>query len=289
MYAWMVNALNESIIYGLDDNLITIPFAIERIFDTFKLLEIQFSGNCRQKRFSKNIINYLQDKDYDIHEILEGYKDFRELNIISKASIELSNSKINNLKRIVEGQVLPINDRNPDGRNFQYEFVMASYFHLSGFKVILEEPDFSFVFHGRKYPVAVKRLSSKNRIGKNIHKGEHQIENTGGFRGFICLSLDMLFPDVEKIISFDNPDKSIRYARELIEFVVRLHFNSQHFIRRDKVLGIIATLAFPFKLKGKELGYANYHMFFPLGKEGSSEWNEVIAISDFFHYNRKNY
>ncbi|MEK3758459.1 hypothetical protein MKZ07_08445 [Paenibacillus sp. FSL P4-0338] len=217
-------------------------------------------------------------------ELMYGYKDYWELLGITNSRTVL-NCRDKNIRdeihNIFNGGILERGDHSP--WNYQFQYYLSSWFEESGFKVSLEEPDFKFIHKGRSYGVAAKRLNGKGNISDNIRKAEKQIQATSHY-GFIALCLDNLHKLInQNILSFNNPDKSIRDAEDIVNTILRSYLKSSNFTSRtSQILGIIAVVSFPYYLySGKptfELGYTSYLSFLPIQSYDSPEWNEVISI-----------
>ncbi|MGU3470744.1 hypothetical protein ACLBWT_06220 [Paenibacillus sp. D51F] len=246
-----------------------------------------------KNKFNNLYLQSISSQDYSLcksaqEELLFGYKDYWELVRISESNTILSTTdkKVRDeIVNIFSGGILEGKDPKP--WNYQFQYNLSSIFEHSGFQVELTEPDFVFEYRGKKYSVAAKRLISKNGIQVNIEKAERQLKSSDNY-GFIALSLDKFFMDSNEIITVKDADRTIRKANEIIQSILREDFLASYFGRRtNQVLGILACVSFPYFLESDkplfELGYTSYLMFLPIKEPDSSEWNEVIEISEKLH------
>ncbi|OWA33538.1 hypothetical protein B9G55_19440 [Saccharibacillus sp. O16] len=281
--------------YGIDQEVIKVPIMIEKALQQLRSRGYIIHTNCRfeeyKKRTFKDYIIAITSKDYktineNYKNLLQGYKDYWELiTIANSESILLctNNAVRKEIQLIFSGNIIE-SDKNTTPWNYQFQYYLSSMFERSGLEVELEEPDFTFSFKGKKYSVAAKRLNGRGSIERNIRAAESQIKNTDQY-GFIALSLDKIYKDMDTVETFNHADTSVRAATELIRVIIREYLNHRHFNdRSNQVLGIIAHIGFPFLLKSDkplfELGYTAYTMFLPLGEPDSSEWNEVMEINN---------
>lgn len=284
--------------YGIDQEVFEVPIMIEKALNQLRSRGYIIHNNCRfeeyKKRTFKDYIIAITSKDYkaineNYKNLLEGYKDYWELITIANSNSVLSctdNAVRDEIQLMFKGSIIE-NNKNTAPWNYQFQYYLSSIFERSGLEVELEEPDFTFNFKGKKYSVAAKRLNRRGSIESNIKEAEAQIKKTDHY-GFIALSLDKIYKNMNTVETFNHADKSVRAATELIRVIIKEQLNQKYFSdRSSQVLGIIAHIGFPFLLKSDkplfELGYAAYTMFLPMGEPDSSEWNEVIEINNALH------
>lgn len=287
----------ESKIFGIDQDAFSVPHNLNQALNQLRSSNYHIHNNCRFEIYKKYYLNNYVNAIRDIHdnqtilfenEILLGYKDYWELLYLarSKSILNCSDSSIRKeIENIFQGSIIEQSISTP--WDYQFQYLLSSIFERSGINVMLKEPDFQFIYKGKKYSVAAKRLNGKNSVGRNIKEAEKQISKTDNY-GFIALSLDKIYKSHNEIMTFNDPDYSIRIANEMIEQIIRSYIRGSYFAdRSDQILGIIAHIAFPFKYKSRkpiyELGYSAFTMFLPLALPDSAEWNEVIEISERIH------
>lgn len=282
-------------IFGINQSVLNVTHYIDEALWRLRKSNYSISTSCRfemyKKRFLKNYVKSIINQQYDkikndYSEILQGYKDYWELLAIANSSSVLScdDKKIRDeINSIFSGGILE-GEADTKPWNYQFQYYLSSIFERSGFDVILEEPDFLFRHKGKEYAVAAKRLNGRSSIERNIKEAEYQIAKQNNY-GFIALSLDKIYKNMNQVHTFNNPDKSIRLANELIQTIIKDQLKWKYFNERSpQILGIIAHIAFPYLLKSDkplfELGYSAYLMFLPIEPPDSPEWNEVIDIGN---------
>ncbi|OME81221.1 hypothetical protein BK122_17455 [Paenibacillus pabuli] len=281
--------------YGIDQEVRKVPLMIEKALNQLRSHNYSIHSNCRfeeyKKRTFNNYINAIASKNYEMinenyKNVLQGYKDYWELITIANSKNVLSctdKTVRSEIQSIFSGGIIE-NNKDTKPWNYQFQYYLSSIFERSGLQVKLEEPDFTFNFKAKKYAVAAKRLNGRGSIEQNIKEAEAQIKKTNHY-GFIALSLDKIYKNMNTVETFDHADKSVRTANELIQIIIKEQIHWKQFRdRSSQVLGIIAHIGFPFLLKSDkpifELGYTAYTMFLPIREADSSEWNEVIAINN---------
>ncbi|MBD8496902.1 hypothetical protein [Paenibacillus arenosi] len=280
--------------YGKDQSVFDVTLNLNISLNLLRMYGYKIDTQSRfqlfKNKFNSHYISSILNKQYSVkdsikRELLYGYKDYWELLTISQSRniLAATDSGIRNeIKHVFSGSILEGKDSRPWDYQFQYH--LSSLFELSGLKVTLQEPDFSFEYKGRKYTVAAKRLNSKNSIQANIEKAENQIKQFDNY-GFIALSLDKIFKETNPIVRITNPESSLRKAKEIIQNIIREDFLESYFGRRtNQILGIIACISFPYFLESEkplfELGYTSTIMFLPIQPPDTAEWNEVLEIGE---------
>ncbi|NQX62522.1 hypothetical protein [Paenibacillus qinlingensis] len=275
-------------IRGYSEDLRLISYKLKIILDNLSSMGISVGNNSRFHQFSKLLDRYYHSllkgqkfKDEMLIELLDGFKSYMQLSVITGSPIIMNDGK-KDLTKIFGGSNSPLNEgNNHQPRDFQFELYTAAKFHRAGFVIRLEEPDFLFHFKGKIYGVAAKRVTLGG-IEKNLKKADHQIRVTNNY-GFIAISLDRLYEERNRIMEIIDPDYSVRKVNEIIENTIRGTFSNTYFSNRsDQVLGIIASVSIPYILPRMELGYTSYMMFMPIKQDGTAEWNEAISISGMF-------
>jgi hypothetical protein len=89
-------------------------------------------------------------------------------------------------------------DRNPLGRNTQFELYVAAVLCLGRAEVNPGEPDLRLLYWGKDTGVAAKRMGSAQprSIAKRVLEGARQIARSGT-DGFVAVNIDILFIGVE--------------------------------------------------------------------------------------------
>lgn len=284
--------------YGIDQGILEVPAMIDQALNQLRIAGFRINGNCRfeqyKRKFSKDYIDSIVRQNFsgireNYKDILQGYKDYWELISIASSNniLTCGNRDVRNEIELIFGGNIVENDNDTKPWNYQFQYYLSSIFEMSGINVKLEEPDFTFEFKGKKYSVAAKRLNGRNSIERNIKEAEHQVSLTDNY-GFIALSLDKVYKNMNKVETFKDADKSVRVANELIQVIIKDQMKYKYFdTRSDQILGVIAHIGFPYLLESDkplfELGYTAYTMFLPLKPPDSAEWNEVIEINNRLH------
>jgi hypothetical protein len=109
-------------------------------------------------------------------EYKNGYKDYMELSMICSCKKLLLTAQ-SEIRTMLGGALHPSEDSHStaSARNFQYQLALTAKFELSKLPIKVKEPDFTFMFQGKEYSVAAKRLNGKGEIERNIRKAEKQI------------------------------------------------------------------------------------------------------------------
>lgn len=177
---------------------------------------------------------------------------------------------------------MPSEDANSLARNLQYQLYLASRFSNSGMNINCVEPDFIFNYDSEIYSVAVKRITSRNKVKERIKEAEQQILKYD-YDGFIAISIDRLLEYSNPFIITNNPDVLPSATYELLTGIVKETFDKDCFEGRSKkVKGLIITLGVPsFTPNDLSIGYGFNLQLFPLTEPNDErEFERIGKISE---------
>ena len=232
----------------------------------------RISESCRFSIFIKELSDLmkngfeLEGHEFDITLLAEGIRDFAELSAIVKSkTIRQENRK--DIQKLFGGSGKPSDDILTQHRDFQFELYLAALFDLSGFYVLIEEPDFLFKYENVTYSVAVKRINSERKIHTRFSKAKEQIKKSG-IKGFIAFSLDRIVWDKMKKDSYiitNNPDTLYDAGQTVLHDLLKTKVKKAAWANRDPfVLGHIASLTIPAILpKSMSFGFSSNQLFIP--------------------------
>jgi len=232
----------------------------------------RISGSCRFSIFIKELSDFIkagfgfEGHEFDIALLAEGIRDFAELSAIVKSkTIRQGNRK--EIQKLFGGYSKPSGDALTQARDLQFELYLAAIFDLSGFYVLVEEPDFSFKYEDVIYSVAAKRINSEQKISTRFSKAKKQIRKRG-IKGFIAFSLDRIIWDKMKndtYILTNNPDSLYDAGQTVLHDLLKTKVKKAAWANRDPyVLGHIASLTIPAILpKRISFGFSSNQLFIP--------------------------
>ncbi len=232
----------------------------------------RISESCRFFIFIKELSDLmkngfvLEGHEFDITLLAEGIRDFAELSAIVKSkTIRQENRK--DIQKLFGGSGKPSDDILTQPRDFQFELYLAALFDLSGFYVLIEEPDFLFKYENVTYSVAAKRINSERKIHTRFSRAKEQIKKSG-VKGFIAFSLDRIVWDKMKKDSYiitNNPETLYDAGQTVLHDLLKTKVKKAAWANRDPfVLGHIASLTIPAILpKSMSFGFSSNQLFIP--------------------------
>jgi hypothetical protein len=142
--------------------------------------------------------------------------------------------------RLVKGAELPEDDgARSDGRNIQFELLVAALARVAGYFVRCEEPDV-IVGHPANpaFGLAVKRASSAANFEKLVKRGEVQILRSG-FSGAVVIDVTRLIvADLQGVVVADTP----LAAKERLAFTLgRFQRSHDELLRRIQSKGLLGV------------------------------------------------
>jgi hypothetical protein len=213
----------------------------------------RISESCRFCLFIKELSEFidngfgLKERQFDIALLAEGIRDFAELSAIVNSKTLRKKSR-KEIQIIFGGSVKPSKDNLTQSRDFQYELYLAAIFDLSGFYVLIDEPDFTFRCEKVTYSVAAKRINSEQKIHARFSKAKSQIKKSG-INGFIAFSLDRVVWDKvrnDPYIITSNPDALYNAGQSTLHDLLKTKIKKAAWANRDPlVVGHIASLTIP--------------------------------------------
>jgi hypothetical protein len=136
------------------------------------------------------------------------------------------------LATMLTGATAESSDRNPIGRNTEFELYIATLISLGGMAVRFDEPDVVFPYDGAEVGIAAKRLTSAKQLGKRCREAADQIRRSRR-RGFIALSADVL---VRELTPREPTDEDRPVYKRLVAPLIKLE---ESLARKDYLLGTI--------------------------------------------------
>lgn len=261
---------------------------MDRIFIGLEKNGISVHPSCRFSIFRKNfeefynkvIIGDEESESFNLPELLEGYRDYCEVKLIYSSN-KLMSEAINDVRKIMSGNVLNSMDKNRTARDIQFQLSFAAHLELAGYSLIIQEPDFLVEKNGMIYSVAAKRLSGKSSIYNNIVKAEQQILNHS-YPGFLALSVERLMDEKDFLLYLDDPDQSSEICYRLMYRLIASNFNSKHFVRNDQVRALLFSFSMGCISPNLQPGYSSAFTYFSV-KEPESKYGKEVE-SFFSHY-----
>jgi len=163
---------------------------------------------------------------------VESHRTILEFYLIIRELQPPTPDTANRLRRMLGGPVVPRPGRHDPARDIQAEFLAAVLLYGTGFRVDPEEPDLMLSQGGRKWPVAVKRVTSARNFQKRMRDARDQL-TTSKRAGFIAVSADQFL--VEQYEEDREADLSAIHYRQMAEWTDRLVVGREN----NPVVGVI--------------------------------------------------
>jgi len=216
-----------------------------------------------------NCASQVEFEKFDMTLLVEGFRDFAELNAIVKSK-KIRKENRREIQKIFSGMRKPSKDNLTQARDFQFELYLAAIFDLSGFFVEIAEPDFKFEYKGTIYSVAAKRISSESKIHARFSKAKKQIL-ASNIPGFIAFSVDRIVWDDladDCYIITNNPDALYEAGQSTLHRLLKNKIKKAAWENRDPlVVGHIASFSIPALIKKQgeriSLGISSNQLFIP--------------------------
>lgn len=261
---------------------------LDRIFEQLENNNIKVNPSCRfaifrktfEKYYSQVVLAGRNPYDFNLPELLEGYRDYCELKLICSSS-KLMSEAVNDIKKIMSGNILDSKDNNRTARDIQFQLSFAAHLELAGYNISIQEPDFLIERNGMLYSVAAKRLSGKSSIYSNIVKAEKQILKYP-YPGFIALSIERLMDEKDFVLYLEDSNQSSEISYGLMLNILKSQFTPKHFSRDDQVRALIFSFSMGCISPYYEPGYSSAFTYFSV-KEPESDYGREVA-SFFSHY-----
>ena len=149
-----------------------------------------------------------------------------------------------------------------------------------GFELEIKEPDIVFSHQGKKFGIAVKRLTGINKVKLRIKKGIEQIENSN-YPGFVAVSFDQIIqPEGRGGISSNLIfNKSI--AMEILDTTLTEHENIIQTQVKNPCVGLIGFLKVLFIAEdGFGIFTDSAERWLPAADSYESSFDLIKSISD---------
>lgn len=216
-------------------------------------------------------INNSQQRMY----LIEGFRDIVELDYIYRNGI-LSLASDHEIDILFGGNRSPDEDKYNNSRDIQYQMYLAARIKESGYSISWEEPDLKLFFDDSDILLAVKRVSSINKVYTRIKEAEKQILKCQG-EGIIALSLDKTSESSPSTIQ--NPDDLYNVAHSRLLNILRNDFEARYFIRDSNIKAIIVTLGLSVYLSHiTSFGYGFALQVLPLAEEQTFEYTKYSVL-----------
>jgi len=249
---------------------------------------LRVSGPNRFSSFVKRMRSFgsvlkssdLSSKDFDIASLSEGVRDSSELRAIVSSEKAMSECK-KELQLMLGGSTFPSEDRLTRARDLQFQLYLSSVMDISGFRIVNEEPDFSFYFKDRKYSVAAKRISSVDMICKRLSKAKDQIKKHNNC-GLIAISLDRLIWDQvgkDALLVAGHPDTLFPAGQKIMGSILKSEKVGKQVLKSNdqQIVGYIFSLTVPAIIpRYSSFGISSTLQFVPsFSVEGSSIYDDI--------------
>jgi hypothetical protein len=232
----------------------------------------RISESCRFSAFLKELRQFIDsgygnlDNDYDIAFLAGAIRDFAELRAIVR-SYKIRSAARNEIQEMLGGARFPSEDSLTRSRDLQFQLYLASIMDLSGFPVLIDEPDFRFDYKGFIYSVAAKRINSPQKIHARLSEGKKQVRKAD-LQGFIAFSLDRIVWDqmgYDSYILTGNPDNLYSAGQNTLHHLLKTKVKKAAWENRDPmVIGHIASLTIPAIIPNlRSLGMSSTQLFIP--------------------------
>ena len=262
----------------------------EKFIVKLKENNIKLLDSMRFMKFYKDILVLSKSTDglgmeeiYNSESFIEGFRDYFELREILNSDTIFKTS-VSDLNKIFGGNRLSLEDKDTTARNYQYQLYIGSFFEKRGVPVLYQEPDLEILFKKQRIGMAVKRVSSIDKIPNRIREAEKQIEKSG-INGIIVISLDNIINRQEFSISNEEWEQLFKTTESKLESFLREISDATWFQnRKDEVLGIIFTLTTPSRISGQlTFGSAFSAIGVPLDSKDDYKWELINQLlSDVF-------
>ncbi|MGO4498590.1 hypothetical protein AB4114_22170 [Paenibacillus sp. 2RAB27] len=200
--------------FGADSPAEDCILTLDRLFVLLEDIDIKVSPSCRFAVFRRNFEKYYNHVmvagknpyDFNLTELLEGFRDYSELKMICSSDKLLTEARMD-IRLILSGNILDSMDKNRTARDVQFQLSFAAHLELAGYNISVREPDFLVEKDGLTYSAAAKRLSGKGSIYSNIIKAEKQIKQFL-YPGLIVLSIERLMDEKDFVLYIEDNDLS---------------------------------------------------------------------------------
>lgn len=148
--------------------------------------------------------------------LLESHRSIIELFLIAAALDGPGDSLAGVIPKAIMGHELTREDRNSEGRNFQFEVLTAALVRLAGIHgVKSREPDVLVTAGSSTIGIAAKRIVSLDRRAreKHLRKAVRQLKREGS-AGFVFLNLDAV---IENGFVHQGHEEAVRLLSDLTE------------------------------------------------------------------------
>lgn len=200
----------------------------------------------------EQIITQLQSGSWN-HPFRDAFLALNESRLFIEITEQLSDYlQERDLRELISGHPDPAEEK-PDarGRDKEFEWFVAALCRRAGLPVALAEPDLLIDFRGHVRSIAVKRLSSRKNVGKNISKASAQIKNAC-YPGYVFLDITKYMdPEMLFVTHWRNEGRAVQ-AR-LQGFAEKPEVANR---RNELVRGVFLRAAFPHISPGFVYGTA---------------------------------
>jgi hypothetical protein len=275
----------------VENSLKDILDEYEGFISKLKENNIKLLESMRFMKFYKDILVLSKSTDgigmdeiYNSDSFIEGFRDYYELREILKSDTIFKTS-VNDLNKIFGGNRLSLEDKDTTARNYQYQLYIGSFFEKRGVPVLYQEPDLEILFNNQRIGMAVKRVSSIDKITSRIREAEKQIEKSG-IDGIIVISLDNIINREEFSISKEDWEQLYNITESKLEnFLKENYHHDWYYNRIEGVKGVLFTLTTPSRISGQlTFGSTFAAIGVPLDSEDDYNWKLLHGLLDnVFH------
>lgn len=140
----------------------------------------------------------------ELNRIRDAYVTSLEHSIIARSLIPRAGDAGSAIRRKIidslSGAPLENQDRNPIGRNTQFELFVAAILTMGNAIVHLGEPDLLLMYGSQLVGIAAKRVQSEKKIVDRAVDAANQIQRLGIF-GFVAINLDSISREIATDVS----------------------------------------------------------------------------------------